>query len=152
PLPFPGSERLVWIANTGTAGLSSLTTRVNNYLDWQRMNSSFEELAAYFAFFDYGTYNMVGAGDPERLVGVGVSQNFLRFLGVEPIFGRNFVAPECGWNGRPAVILTHALWQRRFASDPSIIGRSIRLNDKVTTVVGVLPPTFDFGTVFTPGS
>lgn len=153
PLKFSHSDRLVWIANTGgDGGLSSVTTRVANYQDWRRMNRSFEDLAAYFAFFDYGTYNLIGSGEPERLVGVGVSQNFLGFLGVEPKLGRGFVDQECQWNGRPAVILTQGLWERRFGADPRIIGRSITLNDRQTTIVGVLPATFDFSTVFTPGS
>src|ERR1039457_6287201 len=94
PLQFQTSERLVWIANTGT-GLSGVTSRVANYQDWRRMNRSMESMAAYFAFFDYGTYSLVGVGEPERLVGVGVSQNFLSFLGVQPDLGRNFSDEEC---------------------------------------------------------
>ncbi len=153
PLPFKACDRLVWIANTGgDGGLSSVTTRVGNYLEWKRLNRSFEELATYFAFFDYGSYNLIGSGEPERLVGVGVSQNFLGFLGIQPKLGRQFNDAECRWNGTPAVILTHGLWERRFGADARIVGRSIRLNDRATTVVGVLPETFDFGTVFTPGS
>jgi len=153
PLPFQSPDRLVWIANTGSEGdLSSVTSRVANYLDWKRMTRSLDGMAAYFAFFDYGTYNLIGRGDPSRLVGVGVSQDFLSFLGVKPVLGRNFVEDECKWNGRPAVILTHGLWKRLFASDPNIIGQSITLNDKATTIVGVLPAGFDFSTVFTPGS
>ncbi len=116
------------------------------------MNRSMEDMTAYFAFFDYGTYTLAGAGEPDRLVGVGVAQNFLGFLGVQPEFGRGFVDEECKWNGRQAVILTHGLWQRRFGADPRIVGQSIVLNDKPTVVVGVLPASFDFSTVFTPGS
>ena len=153
PLPFAQAERLVWVANTGgDGGLSSVTTRVANYLDWQRLNQSFEEMAAYFAFFDYGTYTLSGNGEPERLVGVGVSQNFLPFLGVRTALGRNFVEKEAQDNGERAVILTHGLWQRRFGGDPSVIGRSITLNDLSVAVVGVLPAWFDFRAVFTPGS
>ena len=70
----------------------------------------------------------------------------------QPELGRNFVDEECTWNGTPAVILTHGLWKRRFASDPHVIGRSVTLNDKVRTIVGVLPASFDFSTLFTPGS
>src|SRR5688572_31687848 len=122
PLQLRDSERLVWIANTGTeGGLSSVTSRVANYLDWRRMNRSFEDLAAYFAFFDYGTYNLIGAGEPERLVGVGVSRNFFALLGVPPLLGRGFNEEECRWNGSPAVILSHAYWTRRFAADPGVI-------------------------------
>jgi putative ABC transport system permease protein len=151
PLQFNASSRLVWIANTGT-GLSGVTSRVASYQGWQRLNKSMESMAAYFAFFDYGTYTLAGVGEPERLVGVGVSQNFIPFLGVQPELGRNFSDEECKWNGAPAVILTHGLWERRFGSDPHIASRSITLNDKPTVVAGVLPASFDFSTVFTPGS
>jgi predicted permease len=151
-LEFRGADRLVWIANTGTAGLSSLTSRVSTFLWWQRENRTFEELAAYFAFFDYGSYTMQGVGEPERLIGVGVSQNFLSFLGVQPVLGRNFNPEECKDNVPLAIVLTHGLWQRRFGSDPNIVGRQVNLNSKPASVIGVLPADFDFAGVFVPGS
>src|SRR5882672_7223446 len=86
PLPFLEPDRLVWIASsagrpTGAlvaaeGNLSAVTTQVGNFSDWRSMNQSFEDLAAYFAFFDYGSYTFTGSGEPERLRGVGVSQNF----------------------------------------------------------------------------
>ena len=153
PLRFQGSERLVWIANSGKRpDLSSVTSRVSTFLEWRKSNRSFEDMAAYFAFFDYGSYTMTGAGEPERLIGVGVSHNFLAFLGVQPALGRNFV-PDEGKDDVPlAVILTHAFWQRRFNSDPKIIGRQLTLNSAPASVVGVLPADFDFSAVFVPGS
>jgi predicted permease len=156
PLPFRDSARLVWIANSSLGardgGLSSQTTRVANYQDWSQFNQSFESLTAYFAFFDYGTYTMLGVGDPEQLVGVGVTQNFLDFLGVKPMLGRNFIRDECATLQAPALILTHGLWVRRFASDPQIVGKTVSLNDRPRTIVGVLPAAFDFSSTFTPGS
>jgi putative ABC transport system permease protein len=151
-LPFRDPERLVRISNTGTDGLSGVTSRASNLRDWRKLSESFEDITGYFAFFDYGSYNLIGRGDPERLVGVGVVQNFLELLGVQPELGRNFVDEECIWNGRPAALLTHSLWERRFGSDPAIVGQSITLNDKPTIVVGVLPASFDFASVFSPGS
>lgn len=155
PLQFHDSGRLVWIANArigNDGGLSSVTSRVANYQDWSQFNHSFEGLTAYFAFFDYGTYTMTGAGEPEQLVGAGVVQNFLDFLGVNPVLGRNFTPQECMTLQAPALILTHGLWVRRFASDPQIIGKTISLNDRTRTIVGVLPASFDFSSTFTPGS
>src|SRR5436190_18966399 len=115
PLEFQKAERLVWVANSGNpdGGMSSVTSRVANYNDWKRLNKSFEDMAAYFAFFDYGTYTLSNAGDPDRLVGVGVSHNFLSFLGVQPAMGRGFIPDEARDFSVPAVILTHSLWQRR---------------------------------------
>jgi predicted permease len=152
PLPFRDAGRLVWIANTGDTGLSGATTRVANYRDWRTMNQSFEDLTAYFAFSDYSTYTLKEAGEPERLSGFGVAENFFDLLGVRPMIGRPFDSEECRWNGRKAVVLTHGLWERRFGSDPGIVGRNLTLNDESTTVVGVMARDFDFASVFTPGA
>ncbi|MDB6040722.1 MAG: permease, partial [Verrucomicrobiales bacterium] len=151
-LPFRDAERLVWITNTGDGGLSGATTRVSNFQDWQRLNHSFEDLAAYFAFFDYGSYALLGSGEPERIRGVGVSQNFLPLLGINPMIGRNFNKEESQWNGRKATLLSYHFWQSRFAGDPGIVGKTIVLNNESTEVVGVLPKTFDFASIFSPGS
>src|SRR5215475_9378485 len=95
PLPFQEPARLVWIENVGTGGLSARTTRVDNFLAWREQNGSFEKLGAYFAFFDYTRYNLMDHGEPRRLRGVGISQNFLDVLGVRPLLGRAFVDEEC---------------------------------------------------------
>ncbi|HEY9011745.1 MAG TPA: ABC transporter permease, partial [Devosia sp.] len=159
PLPFREPARLVWIENTGGGGLSGRTSRVDVFNGWREHNRSFESLAAYFAFSDYGRLKLSGTGEPESLRSVGVSDNFLPTLGVTPLHGRNFTAEECRWQGfsglgpKPgAVILSHGFWQRRFGGDPTIIGRSLTLNGTPTTVVGVLPATFDFDSIFTPGN
>ena len=136
----------------GKGGLSGVTTRVANYSDWRKQNQSFEDLGAYFAFFDYGSYTLTGAGEPERRRGVGVSQNFLNVLGVQPRLGRGFADEECIWNGKKAVLPTDGFWRRRFGADPGVLGRSISLNGEPTEVVGVLPPAFDFSSIFVPGA
>ena len=91
-------------------------------------------------------------GEPERLSAVPVSQNFFPLLGVQPLLGRQFSTEECKWNGPKAALLTHGLWERRFASDPRIVGKTIRLDDTSVTVVGVMPKSFDFGAIFAPGA
>jgi len=148
PLPFRDADRLVWIENVGSGGLSARTTRVDSFLEWRAQNASFEELAAYFAFFDYSRYTLIGSGEPRRLRGVGISKNFLDVLGVRPLLGRGFTDAECVWNGRKAAILSHAFWRQNFASDPKVVGRSITLNGDSTEIAGVLPPSFDFDSVF----
>jgi len=83
PLPFRDPDRLVWIENLGRAGLSARTTRADTFNAWREQNTSFEALAAYFAFFDFGRrQTLTGGGEPERLRAVGVSDNFLEVLGV----------------------------------------------------------------------
>jgi predicted permease len=152
PLPFRSPERLVWIANTGTTGLSGATSRVANYRDLRDANQSFEEMTSYFAFSDYASYNLAESGEPERLSGYGVGQNFFPMLGVQLAIGRNFDDEESKWHGRKAVILAHGLWERRFAADPKIVGRSIKLNGEPYHVIGVTPADFDFAGVFVPGA
>jgi len=153
PLPFRDPGRLVWIANHDeTGGLSGQTTQVGHFLDLRAQNQSFSDIAAYFAFYGVGDNKLTGQGEPERLSGVPVSQNFFPLLGVKPQLGRLFTAAECKWNGPKAVLLSHGLWVRRFASDPSIVGRPLTLNNEPISVVGVLPASFDFASVFAPGS
>jgi len=152
PLPFRDPGSLVWITNRDAAGLSGRTTQVGNFLDLREASHSFSDLAAYFAFYGVGDSKLTGAGEPERLSGVPVSENFFPLLGVQPELGRGFNADEAKWNGPKAVLLSHSLWERRFGSDPAIVGRPLTLNDEPTTVVGVLPSSFDFASVFAPGS
>jgi putative ABC transport system permease protein len=132
PLPFAHQERLVWVAGSSSGGMSAVTSRSTNLRDYRIYNRSFEALTGFFAFFEYDSYNLVGDGPPERLVGAGVAQDFLPVLGIPLLLGRNFTDEESVWNGRRAAILTHGFWTRRFGADPKIIGRSITLNSNPT--------------------
>jgi predicted permease len=154
PLPFKDPQSLVWIANqTKEEGdLSGETVQVGRMLDLREHNNSFSDIAGYFAFYGVGDSVLTGNGEPERLSAVPVSQNFFQLLGVQPQLGRYFSAEECKWNGARAVMLSHGLWERRFGSDPQIVGKTIQLDDRATTVAGVLPASFDFGSIFAPGS
>ena len=150
PLPFKDAESLVWIANKKS--IPEQTTQVGHILDARAANQSFTELAAYFAYYNIGDRKLTDAGEPERLTAVPVTENFFHVLGVEPQVGRVFSADECRIDGPAAVILTDALWKRRFASSPDIVGKTLQLNGKPVRVVGVMPASFDFTSVFAPGS
>src|SRR5260221_11063562 len=155
PLPFRDPGSLVWISNhlaNDANDLSGQTIQVNHFLDLRQHNHSLSDLAAYFAFYGVGDSKLTGRGEPERLTGVPVSQNLFPLLGVQPQLGRLFNTDECKWNGPKAVLLSRWLSQKRFASDPSIVVRPLTLDDSPVTVVGVLPASFDFGSVFAPGS
>lgn len=152
PLPFAEPGRLVWIANRDTGGLSGQTTQVGHMLDVRERTQSLSALAGYFAFYGVGDNLLSGRGEPERLSGVPVSDNFFDVLGVQPQLGRVFNADEVKWNGPKAVLLSDGLWRRRFASDPGIVGMPLTLDDEPYTVIGVLPASFDFASVFAPGS
>lgn len=154
PLPFTDPGRLVWIANrTAEEGdLSGETVQVGRLLDLRERNRSFSDIAGYFAFYGVGDSKLTGKGEPERLSAVPVSQNFFSLLGVQPQIGRLFSAEECKWNGPKAVLLSHGLWERRFGSDARIVGKPITLDEQPVNVVGVLPASFDFASVFAPGT
>ncbi len=154
PLPFHEPERLVWVANhrDDTADMSEKTTQVNHFLDLRQQSQSFSDMAAYVPFYGVGDNKLTGEGEPERLTSVPVSQNFFAVLGVRPQMGRYFSAEESKFNGPKAVMLSNGLWKRRFGADEHIVGRALTLDDEPVTVVGVLPASFDFATIFAPGS
>jgi predicted permease len=154
PLPFRDPGRLVWIANhqDETNDMSGKTSQTDYLVDMRERNQSYEDLAAYFAFYGLGDAKMIGDGQPERLTSVPVTQNFFPLLGVEPQIGRQFSAEECKQNGPRVAMLSDGLWRRKFAADPNIVGRALSFDGGPVTVVGVLPASFDFSTVFTPGS
>jgi putative ABC transport system permease protein len=154
PLPFRDPARLAWIANheDGTGDLSGMTSQVDHFLDLRAQNKSFEDMAAYMAFYGVGDAKLIGDGEPERFTSVPVSQNFFPLLGVEPQLGRQFSADECKWNGPRVTMLSDGVWRRKFGADPKIIGRALPFDGGPVTVVGVLPASFDFATVFAAGS
>ncbi len=152
PLPFDEPDQLVWIENIGTSGMSARTTRADTFNAWRDENTSFEGIAAYFAFFDFSRLTITGSGDPERLRAVGVSDNFVDLLGIPLELGRNFTAEECLFNGPQVALLSHSFWMRRFDGDRGVIGRTLTLSQNLTTIVGVLPSAFDFDAIFSPGT
>lgn len=151
PLPFEEPERLVVVDNDQPGGgLSAITSRTGNLRDFREQARSFAGLAGYNAFFESGGYNLVGTGEPERLVAVGVTDDFLDVLGVSPLVGRGFNAEEGLVDGPAAIVLTHGFWMRRFAGDRSLVGSSLTIDGVPRQVVGILPPSFDFSSVFAP--
>jgi predicted permease len=151
PLPFAQPEQLAWIANSDRRGLSGQTTQVGHMLNLRERTRSFSAIGGYFAFYGVGDNLLSGTGEPERLNGVPVTVNFFDVLGVQPQLGRSFIEDEGRWQGPKAVMLSDGLWRRRFASDPSIVGRSLTIDDEPHTVVGILPSSFEFGSTFAPG-
>ncbi|MEP6833886.1 MAG: ABC transporter permease [Gemmatimonas sp.] len=151
PLPFAAPNRLVWMPNDGGEGLSEQTLQVNGVLYMSANNKSFDAITGYFAFSSPNDVRLLENKETVRLNGLPVMQNFFDVLGVKLLMGRGFSAQESAWNGPKAVMLSFTTWKRRYNSDRSIIGRSLILEGAPTTVVGVLPASFDFGAVFVPG-
>jgi len=146
PLPYAEPDRLLalWEGDTGrkstietTHGPQSAVSPAN-LVDYVREGRSFESLAGYA----FTSMSLTHAGPPEQVLGEAVTWNYLGTLGVQPALGRAF-RPEEDRPGAPlVVILTDALWRGRYGADPSILGRSIDLDDRKRTVVGVMPPGF----------
>jgi predicted permease len=149
PLPFRDPGRLVWIAN----GDDWASTQAEHYSDLRELNRSFSDLAG-FGVYGVGDQQLTGSGEPERLTSVPVTGNFFAVLGVQPAIGRSFTTEEClgRYSAPPAMLLSYSFWRGRFASDPNVVGRKLTLNNRPVTVVGVLPASFDFGSVFAPGT
>jgi predicted permease len=151
PLPFDEPDRLVWIAN-GEWGrgqrLSTISTQVAHLWNLQDRSRTLTDVAGYFLFDWAGDLTLTGAGEPERLTQLRVTGNFFPLLGVRPQLGRLFTAEEAQQYGPGAIILSHGLWVRRFAADPNVVGSTLTLNENPVTVVGVLPASFDFNTIF----
>lgn len=142
PLPFTAPDRLVvlWssIPQFGYSGPGALTDP--DFAEVERQNRVFEEIAA----FRQQTSNLTGAGVPERLLGASTTAGFFPLLGVHAELGRDFTAAEQSPGHENVVLISHRLWARRFASDPAIAGRSIRLDGKDFIVLGVMPAGFEF--------
>jgi predicted permease len=159
PLPFPDAQQLTWLASgreftaswREAAGLSGVTYTVSAYEEFQRKNHFFQSVTSYNPFFGNSEYTLTGRGEPQQVAGVMVAGNFFQTLRVRPALGRLFVREECQKGGRPAVLLSYPFWQRQFSGDPTVVGQAITLSKQSVTVVGVLPSTFDFGSVFSPG-
>jgi len=141
PLPFPNQDRVVAIWDKVPArGIEHNEVTFANYLDLRAQAQSFDQLALE----RWWSTNLTGGDSPERVQGFLVTANFLDVLGVRPIMGRNFAADENQPGKDAVVIISYSLWQRRFGSDPNIINKTVTTNAITRTVVGVLPPRFNY--------
>ena len=142
PLPYKNPDKLVMVWEEAThLGFPKNTPSPANFIDWRDQNTVFEGVAAIVE----RSFNLTGVGEPERFDGRRVSANLFALLGVEPHLGRTF-RPEEDQPGTHVVILSYGLWQRRFGSDPSVIGQPLSLNGESYTVVGVMARSFQFPT------
>jgi putative ABC transport system permease protein len=140
PLPYRDASRLFVIYEQHPAPVLRTRLSAENFLDLQREARSFEALGGYI-----GTgFTLSGRGEAEFVTGQMISAELLDALDVQPLFGRPF-RPEENEGGRDQVMLLgYALWQRRYGADPAIVGRTITANGKPYTVIGVMPPGFEF--------
>ena len=141
PLPFKNSDQLVmvWEHNRVRARPQNVISPAN-YLDWRDRNTVFEDMAI---FYD-SRFNLTDVDNPEEIPAQFVTTNFFNLLGVSPALGRAFEPEDEQPERQAVVILTNGLWKRRFGGDAAITGKTIKLNGDVFTVIGVMPPDFQF--------
>ncbi len=139
PLPYPDGDRLVRL-RPATPSFGVMSIAYPNYLDWQKRNQTFETIACY----RYQDLNLTGVEQPERLKALQVSANLLPMLGAQPLLGRLFDPNDDRGQAPRTTILSHSLWQRRFAGNPGIVGEPLLLDGEPYTIVGVLPADFRF--------
>jgi predicted permease len=139
PLPYAQPDRLIALYARANE-FNKFSISYPNFLDWSRQNHSFSSLAA----FRGETFTMTGIGEPERLDANMVSATFFPLLGINPIVGRNFEEKEDQLGAARAALISEGLWKRKFGGAADIAGKSIRLDNNLYTITGVIPATFHF--------
>src|SRR5262245_12354074 len=135
--PYQNPDQLVMLWNRSDQ-FGKTPVSHQQYVAWRGQSQSFSQLAA----FTRAGFNLTGGGEPERIEGARVSVNLFATLGSLPLLGRTFTPEDEGPPNNPVVVLSHGLWLRRFRADPSIIGKTITLDENAWTVVGVMPRGF----------
>ncbi len=137
PLPFHDPHQLVSVFEE-IPNFKNGSISYPNFIDWRRMNRTFETLAVYRSV----GFTLSGNGEPERLHGEMISNGFFELLGVNPALGRTFSPDEDRLGANPTVMITEGLWKRKFGSRKDIIGQRMILDDVGRTIIGVVPSSF----------
>ncbi len=140
PVPLEDVNRVVAMVDSQPQRVENSPVAPATYLDWQSQANSFEQVGAYA----WDGVNFTGDTTPQKIQDFLITTNFFSVLGVQPQLGRDFLAEE-GQPGRnQELILSHGLWERRYASDPKILGKTVKVNGKPFTIVGVMAKGFDY--------
>ena len=139
--PYKDADRLAMIWSTiPSRGPGEFSVSAGDYFEWKQKTTVFEDMAA--SFDDEVT--LTGAGNPQFILGYRFSANYFEILGVKPALGRTFTAEEDRPGAPQVVVLSDKLWRTTFHADPQILGKSITLDDNPHTVIGVMPPEFQY--------
>jgi putative ABC transport system permease protein len=140
-VPFDNPDRIVALFNVRPQqNIERNTVAPATFYDWQSQAKSFEQMAGY----EWDDMNLTGNREPEKIVGFDVSANFFLLLGVQPKMGRTFLPEEEQPGKDQEIILSYGLWERRYASDPNILNKSVKVDGRSCTIVGVMEKGFDF--------
>jgi putative ABC transport system permease protein len=141
PLPYPESERIVRLWSIYTQrDLPPLNVSDGEFLDYREQNQAFEALGVHVSL----NANLTGEGEPERVLATYTSAGFFPTLGTQPALGRVYGADEDGPQSQPVAVISHGLWRRRFAASPDVVGRTLEINGRPATILGVMPEGFDY--------
>jgi putative ABC transport system permease protein len=140
PVPFPHPDRLVAAFTTDTKRNLEQETSPADFFDWQRQNQVFDEICAFYN----STLTLMHENEPEQLLGAYVSPGFFSMLGVSPLIGHGFTAQDEKLGAPVVALLSYDLWHSRFSGDAAMLGRTLLLNGQQVTVIGVLPPNFQW--------
>jgi predicted permease len=143
PLPYPHPEQLVWLAES-KPNFSSGSISWPNFKDWQKENRTFSGMGLYRG----NNFNLTGHGEAEQLQARFLTYDFLNAVGVKPLIGRTFAPGEDEIGATPIVIISEQLWRRKLNSSPDALGKSLDLDGKSFTIIGVLPASFDLSGSF----
>jgi putative ABC transport system permease protein len=137
PLPYPQAQQLIFIRQQEKKlGIEDLSFSVKEIEDYRAQNRTLSGLVEYHAM----SFTLFGHGDPERVRTGVVSANYFDLFGIQPLLGRTFLPDDDKLGAPPVLLLSYEYWKNNFGSDPEIVGKTFEMNDKVHTVVGVLPP------------
>ena len=142
PLPFPDAERIIYFEGRNpSSGINESNISYLDFTDWSQQTDLFSSTAAYWT----GNANLGADGaEPERVPRAGVTTGFFSVLGVQPVLGRTFLPEEDKPQTISVAIISHGLWKRRFGSDPAIVGKQVQISSRPITVIGVMPPGFEY--------
>jgi putative ABC transport system permease protein len=137
PLPYPNGQQLIFIRQQAQKqGLDDIQFSVHEIQDYREQNKTLTGLVEYHNM----SFILLGHGDPDRVRSAVVSANYFDLFEVKPLLGRTFVPDDDKLGAPPVLLLSYQYWKNKFGSDPTIVGETFEMNDKVHTVVGVLPP------------
>src|SRR5580692_6979622 len=137
PLPYPQGQQLVFLRQQAQKeGIDDTGFSVHEIEDYRQQNHSLAGLVEYHAM----SFILYGHGDPDRVRTAVVSANYFDLFGVNPLMGRTFLPDDDKLGAPPVLVLSYEYWKNKFGADPDIVGKTFEMNDKVHTVVGVLPP------------
>src|SRR5579864_783030 len=138
PLPFPQANQIVVIGEN-KANFVNGSVSYPNFQDWQKENRTFSSIAVYRP----RQFSLTGIGDAEQIRGQFISSDYFSLLGVSPVIGRTFVAGEDEIGRAPIAVISEELWKRKFGGTADAVGKSVTLDGKDYSIVGVIPARFD---------